>query len=255
MKILLIEDEPFAADALADLIRAARPDADLLGVLGSVEEAVEWFTRRQAPDLLFCDIHLSDGSSFDLFRQVEVRCPVIFTTAYNQYAIQAFQVHSVDYLLKPIKPEDVAGALRKYDESKQHYLAEGLGNLQGLLQTLQTPTPRPFRGRFLVKSGPGSKVVPVADIAYFLAEDAVVFLITREKKRYIVNFTLDQLEEQLDPQLFFRANRQFLVHIGAVSEVRPYLKGRLYLLLNPPAPEDLFISSTRAATFKQWLDS
>jgi DNA-binding LytR/AlgR family response regulator len=255
MKTLIIEDEPFAADALANIIRAVRPDADLVAVLGSVEEAVEWLRLHRAPDLLFCDIHLSDGISFDIFRQVEVRCPVIFTTAYNQYAIQAFQVNSVDYLLKPVKQENVAAALRKYDESKQRYLAEGLGNLQGLLHTLQTPAARPFRARFLVKSGPGSKVVPVADIAYFHAEEAVVFLVTRATKRYIVNFTLDQLEEQLDPQLFFRANRQFLVHIGAVSEVRPYLKGRLYLLLNPPAPEDLFISSSRAATFKQWLDS
>ncbi|MBC6988709.1 LytR/AlgR family response regulator transcription factor [Hymenobacter sp. BT491] len=252
MKTLLIEDEQFAADILADMIRAVRPDTDLLATLGSVEEAVEWLSTHQAPDLIFCDIHLSDGSSFDIFSQVEIKCPIIFTTAYNQYAIEAFKVNSVDYLLKPVRREDVANALRKYEESKQHYLADGLGKLQGLLQSLQGLQPQ-LRSRFLVKNGQSIKVVQLHDIAYFQAEDAVVFLVTNEKKRYILNFTLDQLEEQLDKQLFFRVNRQFLVHINAVSEVKPYLKGRLYLLVNPAAHEDVFVSSSRAAAFKQWL--
>jgi len=255
MKTLIIEDEQFAADILADLIRAVRPEASVVDVLGSVEEAVEWLRLHQAPDLIFCDIHLSDGSSFDIFRQVEVRCPVIFTTAYNQYALDAFKVNSIDYLLKPVKREDVAAALRMYDESRQHFLAEGLGNLQGLLHTLQVPAQRPLRSRFLVKVGPSIRVVQLPEIAYFQAEDAVVFLVTHEKKRHIVNFTLDQLEEQLDPQLFFRANRQLLVHITAVREVKPYLKGRLFLQLNPPTAEDAFVSSSRATAFKQWLDS
>jgi len=255
MKTVIIEDEPLAADILADQLRALRPEIDIVAMLGSVEESVEWLTLHQAPDLLFCDIHLSDGSSFDIFRQVEVRCPVIFTTAYNQYALDAFKVNSIDYLLKPVKREDVAAALRMYDESRQHFLAEGLGKLQGLLHTLQTPAARPLRSRFLVKVGPNIRVVQVAEVAYFQAEDAVVFLVTHEKKRFIVAFTLDQLEAQLDPQLFFRANRQLLVHIGAVREVKPYLKGRLYLLLEPAPAEDVFVSSSRAAAFKQWLDS
>ncbi|UYZ58218.1 LytR/AlgR family response regulator transcription factor [Hymenobacter latericus] len=254
MRTLIIEDEQFAADILANLIQQARPDAQVLAMLGSVEESVEWLAAHQAPDVIFCDIHLSDGSSFEIFRQVEVKCPVIFTTAYNQYAIEAFKVNSVDYLLKPVQLPDVAQALRKYEESRKHYLADGLGNLQSLLQSFQAPQ-RQYRARFLVKNGQSIKVVPLHDIAYFQAEDAVVFLVTHEKKRFIVNFTLDQLEEQLDPQQFFRANRQYIVHINAVSEVKPYLKGRLFLQLNPAPAEGIFISSTRAASFKQWLDS
>ncbi|WP_347158812.1 LytR/AlgR family response regulator transcription factor [Pontibacter chitinilyticus] len=253
MKIIIIEDEQLAAEALAVLIKRLRPESELLAILRSVEEAAHWLLLHPVPDLIFCDIHLSDGNSFEIFRQVDVKCPVIFTTAFNQYAIEAFKVHSIDYLLKPIKPEEVAKAIKKYEELRSLHLAQGMGNLQQLVQANPTHQPE-HRTRFLVKNGQSIKAIPVKEVAYFLAEEGVVFLVTFEKKRYIISQTLDQLEGQLDPGAYFRANRQLMVHIEAVQEVRPYFKGRLSLVLNPPVVEDMIVSSSRAAAFKQWLD-
>lgn len=256
MKIVIIEDEQHAAAALEAIILKLRPETEVIATLGSVEESVEWLSLHQIPDLIFSDIHLSDGNSFEIFRQVEVKCPVIFTTAYNQYAIEAFQVNSVDYLLKPIKTEEVARAIRKYEELQQHQLAQELGNLQSLLGSTQAQPARNGRAksRFMVKSGQSIKAIPSDEVGYFLAEDGVVFLHTFQGKRFIVNYTLDQLEEQLEADTFFRANRQLIVHIDAVKEVKPYFKGRLYLLLQPDAETEMIISSSKASAFKEWLD-
>lgn len=251
MKVVIVEDEQLAADALSAIVKKLRPQTEILSKLGSVEEAVQWFTLHQAPDLIFCDIHLSDGNSFEIFRQVTVNCPVIFTTAYNQYAIEAFKVNSIDYLLKPIKTEDVALAVKKY-ESQQHPLPLDINNLHQLLQAQQLQ--QQIKSRFLVKQGQGIKAIPVEEVAYFWAEEGVVFLVTRQGKRFIINYTLDQLEVQLDSAVFFRANRQLIVHIDAVQEVRPYFKGRLSLLLQPHTEHDIIISSSKASDFKEWLD-
>lgn len=255
MKVLLIEDEQHAAEALKAIILKLRPGTEVLASLGSVEESVKWINLHPAPELIFSDIHLSDGNSFEIFRQVEVKCPVIFTTAYNQYAIEAFKVNSVDYLLKPIKTEEVAKAIRKYEQLQQHHLSQELGNLQNLLQHSQNPRRQSgTKSRFMVRSGQSIKAIPSEEVAYFLAEEGVVFLVTFQGKRFIVNYTLDQLEEQLDPDSFFRANRQLIVHIEAVKEVKPYFKGRLYLLLHPDAESEMIISSSKAPAFKDWLD-
>ncbi|MBC5992222.1 LytR/AlgR family response regulator transcription factor [Pontibacter cellulosilyticus] len=251
MKVVIVEDEQLAADAIAAIVKRLRPQTEILSKLGSVEEAVQWFTLHQAPDLIFCDIHLSDGNSFEIFRQIAVSCPVIFTTAYNQYAIDAFKVNSVDYLLKPIKTEDVALALKKY-ENQHHSLPLDINNLHQLLQSKQLQ--QQIKSRFLVKQGQGIKAISLEEVAYFWAEEGVVFLVTKQGKRHIINYTLDQLEEQLDSAIFFRANRQLMVHIDAVQEVRPYFKGRLSLLLLPATEKDIIISSSKASDFKEWLD-
>ena len=250
MKVVIIEDEELAAEVLADFIRELRPEVMILSTLSSIKEAVKWFEINQDPDLVFCDIHLSDGNSFEIFRQVEVKCPVIFTTAYNQYAIEAFKVNSIDYLLKPIMEEDVAKALKKYEALQNHHLTQGLQNLQGLIST---PHPS-IRTRFLIKQGQTIMTVPAEEAACFLAEEGVVFLFTFSGKRYVINHTLDQLEEQLDKLKFFRINRQFIVNIAAVKEVKPYFKGRLLLKLAPPIEADQTVSTYRASAFKQWLD-
>jgi DNA-binding LytR/AlgR family response regulator len=248
MNVVVIEDEPLAAQALAALLTRLRPATHILTSLGSVEEAVEWLREQPAPDLLFCDIHLSDGNSFDIFRQVEVRAPVIFTTAYDAYAIQAFQVNSVDYLLKPLQAAEVERALQKYETRHPATLPAAVENVQRLVYT--TP-----RSRFLVKFGQAWKAVPADDVAYFLAEEGVVFLVTHLGKRFIISDTLDQLEGQLDTKNFFRVNRQFILSIGAVQEIRPYFKGRLVLQVAPSvAGEALVVSAGRAPAFKQWLD-
>ncbi|ARS35771.1 LytR/AlgR family response regulator transcription factor [Pontibacter actiniarum] len=247
MRTLIIEDEQLAADALGAIITRLRPEASIVSSVGSVEEAVEWLTLHQSPDLIFCDIHLSDGSSFGIFKQVEVKCPVIFTTAYNEYAIEAFKVNSVDYLLKPITTADVAQALKKYETL---HLRQGITGWQQFLQA----QPQQTKTRFLVKQGQTIKAVSVEEVAYFRAEEGVVFLVTHQGKRFIINYTLDQLEEQLDRTVFFRTNRQLIAHIRAVQEVRPYLKGRLHLLLQPASDTDIIVSNSKAQAFKEWLD-
>lgn len=248
MRVVLIEDEPLAAQALAALLMRLRPATRLLATLGSVEEAVDWLRAQPAPDLLFCDIHLSDGNSFDIFRQVAVSAPVIFTTAYDAYAIQAFQVNSVDYLLKPLQAAEVERALLKFDSLRPTTLPAAIENVQRLVYS--TP-----RARFLVKAGAALKAVPVDQVAYFLAEEGVVFLVTHAGKRYLLSDTLDQLEGQVDARNFFRINRQVLLSIDAVQEIRPYFKGRLVLQVAPPVAEEaLVVSAGRAPAFKQWLD-
>ena len=248
MNVVLIEDEPLAAQALAALLTRLRPVTRVLASLGSVEEAVDWLGAEPAPDLLFCDIHLSDGNSFDIFRQVAVGAPVIFTTAYDAYAIQAFEVNSVDYLLKPLQAAAVERALHKYESLNPATRPVAVENVQRLVHTAP-------RSRFLVKVGQALKAVPVDQVAYFLAEEGVVFLVTHPGKRFLLADTLDQLEGQLDAQHFFRVNRQVILSIGAVQEIRSYFKGRLVLQVAPPvAGEALVVSAGRAPAFKQWLD-
>lgn len=255
MKIVIIEDEAFAADSLESMILELRPKTDVLEKLESIEEAVEWFSMNQHPDLVFCDIHLSDGNSFEIFRQTEVKCPVIFTTAYNEYAIEAFKVNSVDYLLKPIGKEELAKAIRKYEELKQTNLPLEIQNLQNLLHdAAKGRSQTEKKSRFMVKSGQSIKTISSEKVAYFLAEDGVVLLVTFEGNRFVVSYTLDQLEEMLDPKTFFRTNRQLIANIRSVKEVSPYFKGRLHLVLNPSLAGDQIISSSKASAFKDWLD-
>lgn len=255
MRIVIVEDEAFAAEALESIILQLRPQTKVLGKLESVEEAIEWFEENPHPELIFCDIHLSDGNSFEIFREVKVECPVIFTTAFNEYAIEAFKVNSVDYLLKPVKKQELQRAIEKYETLKQSSLSSEMANLQNLLKkTAPSAAGKENKSRFMVKSGQSIKAIHTADVAYFLAEQGVVLLVTFNGKRYVVNYTLDQLEEQLDEKIFFRANRQLIVNIEAVKEVNPYFKGRLHLMLEPSPEEDQIISSGKAATFKEWLD-
>lgn len=252
MKILIIEDEAFAADALEKLILDFKPDTRVLDKLESVEESVEWFSSHPHPDLVFCDIHLSDGSSFEIFEKTPINAPVIFTTAYNEYAIEAFKVNSIDYLLKPVKKEELERAIIKYEDLSRSSFGAEMEKIQHLL--LQTQSSRNKKSRFLVKSGQTIKSIGSEEVAYFMAEEGVVLLVSFDSKRYVINYTLDQLNDQLDSKVFFRANRQLIVNIHAVKEVHPYFKGRLQLVLEPQLAGDQVISSSKAASFKEWLD-
>lgn len=254
MKILIIEDEAFAADALETMICDLRPETQILEKIESIEEAVEWFEANTLPDLIFCDIHLSDGSSFEIFKQVEVKTPVIFTTAYNEYALEAFKVNSIDYLLKPIDKSELEKAIKKYEELNRENISHEFENLKNLLKNTVSDSGKASKTRFMVKSGQNIKTIASDQIAYFLAEDGVVLLVTPEGKRYVVNYTLDQLEELLDSKDFFRANRHLITRIDAIKEVSPYFKGRLHLSLAPELKNDQIISSNKASAFKAWLD-
>lgn len=253
MKILIIEDERLTADTLAELVLELRPQAKILAKIGSVVEAIEWLETNAEPDLIFCDIHLSDGNSFEIFKGIRVQCPVIFTTAYNEYAIEAFQVNSIDYLLKPLDKKEIAKALKKYESLYPVQKNLQIENLQSLLQD-STETGSPFKSRLMAKIGDSLKSIPTKDIAYFLIEDGEVILRTFKGKRYFPNYSLDQLEAQLHPSRFFRANRQIIVNIDAIKEVKPYFKGRLLLFLNPEVDKKLVVSSGKAKELKEWME-
>lgn len=254
MKTLVIEDEQFAADKLIRMLREYDPEIEILEQFDSVEDTVAWLQDNETPDLLFLDIHLADGSSFEIFEQLDVACPVIFTTAYDQYAIQAFKMKSVDYLLKPVKYEDLRQALDKFREMFQKTPTRSISQEMHALASLIQSQQKAYKTRFLVKVGNIIKTISIAEIAYFQFEDRSVLLVTTDNHRYPVNHTLEELEELLDPIQFNRANRQFLISIDAIHKIHPWFKGRLKLDLAPKQNADLVISSDKTKAFKEWLD-
>lgn len=254
MKTLIIEDEQFAGDKLIKLIHQYDPQIEILDQIDTVEDAVEWLEQNEVPDLLFLDIHLADGSSFEIFEQTEVNCPIIFTTAYDQYAIQAFKTKSVDYLLKPVKFDDLKAAMDKFKDLFGNKIYKGLSHEMQALASLLQGQQKVFKARFLVKVGNIIKTISITEVAYFLFEDRTTLLTTKDKHRYPVKYTLDELELMLDPHQFTRANRQFIINIDAIHKIHPWFKGRLKLDLSPPQTADLVISADKTKGFKEWLD-
>ncbi|ALW85716.1 hypothetical protein AUC43_11830 [Hymenobacter sedentarius] len=264
---LIVEDEPLAARRLADMLARQPEPVQVLGTAESVAQAVAMLESPQpAPDVLFLDIHLADGLSFELFERTPVRCPVIFTTAYDQYALQAFKVNSVDYLLKPIDEEELSAALRKL--RALHSAARAapapafdpalLGQLlQQMQQTLPgTTTPgAAYKTQFVVRVGEHLKVVPLDQIAYFFSLEKATFLQTTEGRKYVVDYTMDQLENLLDPRRFFRLNRAYLAQQTAIQDIIHYTNSRLQTVLKPLAPDtQVLVSREKVNVFKSWLD-
>ena len=251
MKVLIIEDEAPAARRLAQLIKECKPNVEILEHIDSVEGAVEWFNNNSVPDLAFMDIQLADGLSFEIFEAVQVKCPVIFTTAYDDYAIKAFKVNSIDYLLKPIDKNELSRAFAKYDEL-QDKNAPAI-DISEIVKTLNKQ--QNYKNRFLVKQGQRLIPVEAEQIAYFFAEDKLVFLVTIDSHKYIVDYTLEQLEQQLDPQHFFRANRKIITSMPAVKDIHLSFNGKLKIYLKPDLKkgEDIFVSRERAPEFKTWM--
>lgn len=251
LKILIIEDEEPAAKRLLKMVREVEPDIELLDSIASVSRAVAWLQKNKCPDLIFSDIQLADGISFDIFRQVDLMCPVIFTTAYDQYAIEAFKVHSIDYLLKPIKKEALESALAKF--KKIRLAGENpLLDISKLAELYNSRTDQ-FKKRFIVRYGDHIKTINTEDIAYFFTEDKANFLTTFESRRFAIDLNLDNLESVLDPKIFFRINRQFIISIQAIDEMLSYSKGRVFIKLKPPAKQETIVSTERSAQFKTWL--
>lgn len=256
MNILIIEDEPLAARQLRAMLQEYDRNITVLTVLDSVETSVAWFRTNSQPDLLLADIELVDGQSFDIFGRVAVRCPVIFTTAYDEYALRAFQVHSVDYLLKPIDETALRRSLNKFREMLRLYgAAHPVLDMSTLLETLhRAQSPKPdYRDRFLLKQGARLVPVEVAEIAYFFTRDRLTFVRTWDGRDLIIDYTLDELADKLNPKDFFRANRQFILHNKAIGRVHLHFNGRLKLDLRPVADEEVFISRDRAGEFRNWL--
>lgn len=248
MRLAIIEDERPAREKLLSCLRSAAPQAAIVAQLGSVAEAVQWFRENAPPDLLFCDILLSDGLSFEIFRSVPVRCPVVFTTAFDDYLLEAFQTNGIDYLLKPIRQAQVAAALGKYNALAAHFTADHAERLRGLANS----EPR-NRDRFLVRKGLGYLSIPVSDIAYFFSEQKLVFLVTHSGHKHLMEKSLTELEQELNSPRFFRANRAWLVAVEAVARCSTHGKGKLCLELRPPAVDPPVVSQERAEECRRWL--
>ncbi len=251
MKYLIIEDEPALAKRLANLIRETEPETTLLATIDSVEEAVNWLSTHPHPDLLFMDIQLADGLSFEIFSQVEVKIPVIFTTAFDNYAIQAFKVNSVDYLLKPINREELKKAIEKFKQAGFQKTSPDfdLGKLVDLLKGEQ----KKHLQRLLVKFGSKLKAVGIEEIACFYTENKTVYLHTFTNDRYPIDERLDGLEQSLDPDQFFRINRTAIISFAAIENMYAYSKSRVNVELKKPLTLSFVSSTERSADFKEWL--
>jgi DNA-binding LytR/AlgR family response regulator len=254
MKVVIIEDEAFAALRLKKMIRDYNPEIMILAELESVAESVKWFRSNPEPDLIFLDIHLEDDLSFAIFEQVDISSPVIFTTAFDEYAIKAFKLKSIDYLLKPIVHEELAAALKKYEQfSGLHRNAVDLQALYNLLTTNE----KKYRERFSISVGTKIKMFEVTEIAYFFVKDKGVYLRTAKGSTYTIDFTLDKLEEMLNPTSFFRINRKYLVNITSIANMVSYSRSRVKLELKPEPDDDFdtIVSIDRSAAFKEWLNT
>ncbi|MCA0238620.1 MAG: LytTR family DNA-binding domain-containing protein [Bacteroidetes bacterium] len=247
MKVLLIEDEIPAARQLSKLLLEQRPSLQILDTLDSVESAVQWLRTFPAPDLMFMDIQIADGLSFDIFKQVSVPAPVIFTTAFDHYAVQAFKVNAIDYLLKPIDPQDLSNALQKMENRRTPAPAFEYEMLAQYFKKEQ------FKDRFLVKSGQQLAFINTSDISFFRSSDGLTQAFTSSGKKYFVENTLEELERLLNPRDYFRISRSMTLRIDAIAKIMPHLNGRLKLETSPAAPEEIFVSRERVNEFKAWL--
>ena len=247
MRTLVIEDEIPAARRLSKMLVAARPSANILDTLDSVEGSVRWLRTFPAPDLIFMDIQIADGLSFDIFKQVEITASVVFTTAFDQYAVQAFKVSAVDYLLKPIDPKDLEIALQKFEN--QRFKQSPL-DIEALSRLIKKES---FKDRFLVKTGQHLTFLPTADIAYFRSSGGLTQAHTSTGKKFFIEHTLEELENLLDPRAFFRISRGLFIRLNSIQKIHPHLNGRLKLELTPASPEEVFVSRERAGDFKIWL--
>ncbi|SHJ61767.1 two component transcriptional regulator, LytTR family [Hymenobacter daecheongensis DSM 21074] len=258
MIAFVIEDEPLAARRLTDLLRRQSPPVDVRGTADSVEAAVVLLqTAPVPPDVLFLDIHLSDGLSFELFERLDVRCPVIFTTAYDAYALRAFKVNSIDYLLKPIDEEELQAALAKLHHLRGRATPAPALDPALLAQVLQQLQPQQsqYKKQFVVKVGEHLKVIPVENISYFFSLEKATFVQTRENRRFVIDQTLEQLEKLLDPRQFFRLNRAYFAHQDAIHDIIHYTNSRLKTVLVPAAPDgDVLVSRERVSAFRAWLE-
>ena len=251
-RIVIIEDEPFAADHLELLIQRLRPDAEIVIKLPTVRESIEWLQNNQDYDLVFSDIQLGDGICFDIFREVEIKVPIIFTTAYDQYALRAFKVNSVDYLLKPIDQNTLAKSFEKLEQLSGISQPSPVFSADQLRQLLQSIQPE-YKQRFAVKIGDHIKLIPTSGILYFQSQHKITYLFIEKGKKYPVQYTLQELEDLLDPKQFFRINRQIILRDQSILDVVTISNSRLKVKI-PFEQEAVIVSRERCQEFKEWLN-
>ncbi|RYY46234.1 MAG: response regulator transcription factor [Chitinophagaceae bacterium] len=253
MDVIIIEDEVLAAERLAILLKNYDPEINIVACIESVEDAVKWLQTRKHPDLFFVDIHLSDGFSFEIFRQAATSKPIIFTTAYENYALEAFRLFSLDYILKPVTGESLAAALNKY-KSIAHQLLNPV-NYDALIDNLKENLEVSYKRRFLGKLGARLFFITEDEVSYFLADNKILYLVDRRANRYIINGSLEKMLCQLDPAKFFRINRRAIVHIDCIEQLKIFSSSKLKLILKGVADSnDLQVSRERLADFKVWAE-
>jgi len=251
MRMVIIEDEKPAYNRITKLIKESIPNADIIAHLDSVKQSVEWFSNNPLPDVVFLDIHLADGSCFDLLKVVDVSCPIIYTTAYDQYAMDAFKTTGIDYLLKPVKKEELQNALQKLTTIKAFLKQQEKVAIPS--QPVNATTGKEYKKRFVVRFGEHIKTLQVEDVAYFFSENKATFARTVEGRTLPMDNNLDTLEQMLNPHDFFRINRQYLIALKAIDDMKTYSKARVIVTLKPAVKEQPVVSSERSAEFKHWL--
>lgn len=250
MTVLIVEDEQLAQERLEILLKAYDPAIVVAGKLESVEETVQWLKSKPHPDIILLDIHLADGDSFEIFKRATTQKPVIFTTAYENYAIDAFQLFSIDYILKPVTAQSLAAALNKYKNLSAAFTPH---NYELLIEQVKDNFLNNYKTRFLAKVGKRLFFVPAEEVAFFSADNKIVYLTDREGNRFVINATIDKLENELNPKDFFRVNRSTIIHAGVLEQIKPYTNNRLKLQLRDiSVTDEIIISRERVSAFKEW---
>ncbi len=252
MNVVIIEDEKQSSMRLERMLKSIDNEINICAKLESVEETIKFFSEPNTIDLVFMDIQLSDGISFDVFEEIEIKNPIIFTTSYDEYALKAFDVNSIDYLLKPIQPEMLEKSLNKYKRlcGSKEYIQQ---NIPEVIKQFAKPGNN-YKTRFLVKHGGSLISITTNNIAFFFVEDTIYFIQTTDNKRYIVNNTMEVLETMLDPKVFFRINRQIIIHIDIIDCIHPYFNGALKLSIKIPTDKELIVSRLAVKEFKEWMN-
>lgn len=251
MKVIIIEDEEAASLRLTKILAEVDSTIEVVAVLDSIERSVDWLRNHEHPELIFADIQLADGPSFEIFSKVTVHVPVIFITAYDSYALQAFRFNGIDYLLKPIRKSDVQQSLEKFHQLRKAGTQPPI-NYQEILSAL-TAKKNVYQKRIIVRIGQTIRTIEIADVAYFYTEEKIAFACLNDGKRLPLDFTLDELETILDPTCFFRINRQFIIYIKAIENMFAYSKSRIKVVLKPHTDAETIVSAERSAAFKEWL--
>lgn len=255
MRLLIVEDELLLVKQLKSLVLALEPRAEVVASTNSITSTVAWLQQNSAPDLILMDIELADGQCFEIFNRFPVDSPVIFTTAYDEFALRAFKVNSVDYLLKPVKEAELRNAINKWKSTiakkGNDVSASRIDELIDELRSLAMPTS--YRNRFLVKQGQKMVSISANDVAFFYAKNTLNFLVTRMKQKFVIDYTLDELEQAVDPKQFFRANRQYIISHDIIATIHPWFNGKVKIESSLPVEDDIIISRDKAPLFKDWL--
>lgn len=254
MKVLIVEDEQLAAQRLEKLLQKSSREIQVLAKLDTIKRVVNWLSTNKPPDLIFMDVQLADGLCFEIFDLVEVNCPVIFTTSYDQYAIRAFKVNSIDYILKPLDAGELYNAINKFEYLTNNYSEKSSTDSMALHEAIKMLQRKEFKERFAVKIGEHIKSISINEIHYFSSEEKVTFANTTNQRRYILDYTLDQLIELIDPKYFFRINRKYIISMDSIEDIVTYSTNRLKVQLRQSDAMDAIVSRERVQEFKKWLD-